>query len=99
MFNRLEMTTIAQNGFGQQNPLADRYEASAAFESALLWGKLHALGHRLAGKPHSLRHLPAVGATPAPPPAGAGGGGNGPPAPNLGLGGGGEGMPSRISTV
>jgi hypothetical protein len=32
MFNTLEMTTIAHNGFGQHNPLADRYEASAAFE-------------------------------------------------------------------
>ncbi len=69
MFNSLEMTTIAQNGFGQHNPLADRYEASAAFESALLWGKLHALGHRLAGKPSSLRHLPAVDATTARRPA------------------------------
>ena len=60
MFNSLEMTTIAQNGFGQHNPLADRYEASAAFESALLWGKLHALGHRLLGKASSLRQLPQV---------------------------------------
>ena len=65
MFNSLEMTTIAQNGFGQHNPLADRYEASAAFDKALLRGKWHALGHRLAGKPSSLRHLPKVDATTA----------------------------------
>lgn len=60
MFNTLEMTNIAHNSFGQHNPLADRYQASAAFENALLWGKLHTLGHRLLGKASSLRQLPRV---------------------------------------
>ena len=36
MFNTLEMTTIAQNGYRQHNPLADRYEASAAFDKAYI---------------------------------------------------------------
>lgn len=63
MFNTLEMTTIAHNGFGQHNPLADRYEASAAFESALRRGKTRALRQRLLGRAGSLRHLPRVDAT------------------------------------
>ena len=69
MFNSLEMTTIAQNGFGQRNPLADRYEASASFERALRQGKWHALGHRLLGKASSLRPLPQQDATTARRPA------------------------------
>lgn len=63
MFNTLEMTGIAQNGFGQHNPLADRYEASAAFESALRRGKWRALRQRLLGQAGGLRHLPSVDAT------------------------------------
>ena len=69
MFNSLEMTTIAQNGFGQHNPLADRYEASAAFESALRRGKVRALRQRLLGRTGGLRHLPQVDATTARRPA------------------------------
>ena len=69
MFNTLEMTTIAQNGYRQHNPLADRYEASAAFDKALLWGKLHTLGHRLLGKASGLRQLPRVDTTAARHPA------------------------------
>ena len=65
MFNSLEMTTIAQNGFGQHNPLADRYEASAAFERALRRGKGRALRQKLLGRAGGLRHLPRVEATTA----------------------------------
>lgn len=69
MFNTLEMTGIAQNGFGQHNPLADRYEASAAFESALRRGKWRALRQRLLGQAGGLRHLPSVDAATARRPA------------------------------
>ena len=63
MFNTLEMTGITRNGFGQHNPLADRYEASAAFESALRRGKARALRQKLLGRAGGLRHLPRVDAT------------------------------------
>ena len=69
MFNTLEMTNIAHNGFGRHNPLADRYEASAAFESALRRGKTRALRQRLLGRTGGLRHLPTVDATTARRPA------------------------------
>ena len=58
MFNTLEMTTIAHNGFGQHNPLTDRYEASAAFEKALRRGKWQGLQQRMLGRSSGLRHLP-----------------------------------------
>ena len=60
MFNTLEMTTIAHNGFGQHNPLADRYEASAAFERALRRGKGRALRQKLLGRGSRLRRLPSA---------------------------------------
>ena len=69
MFNTLEMTTIAHNGFGQHNPLADRYQAGAAFESALRRGKARALRQRLLGRASGLRHLPPADATTARRPA------------------------------
>ena len=69
MFNTLEMTNIAHNGFGRHNPLADRYQASAAFESALRRGKARALRQRLLGRAGGLRHLPPADATTARRPA------------------------------
>ena len=69
MFNTLEMTAITHNGFGQHNPLADRYEASAAFERALRRGKGRALRQKLLGRERGLRHLPKGGATTARRPA------------------------------
>ncbi len=69
MFNTLEMTSIAHNGFGRQNPLADRYQASAEFESALRRGQVRAWGRKLLGRSNSLRHLPPVDATTARRPA------------------------------
>jgi hypothetical protein len=69
MFNTLEMAGITRNGFGQHNPLADRYEASAAFESALRRGKARALRQKLLGRAGGLRHLPRVDATTARRPA------------------------------
>jgi len=69
MFNTLEMTAITHNGFGQHNPLADRYEASAAFERALRRGKGWALRQKLLGRERGLRRLPKGGATTARRPA------------------------------
>jgi hypothetical protein len=69
MFNTLEMTAITHNGFGQHNPLADRYEASAAFERALRRGKGRALRQKLLGRERGLRRLPKGGATTARRPA------------------------------
>ncbi len=69
MFNTLEMSAITHNGFGQHNPLADRYEASAAFERALRRGQGRALRQRLLGRESHLRHLPAADANTARRPA------------------------------
>jgi hypothetical protein len=57
MFNSMEMASVSQYGFGNQNPLESHRRAGLLFERALRQGKARRLWARLTGKKNSLEDL------------------------------------------
>jgi hypothetical protein len=57
MFNTMEMASISQYGFGNQNPLEAQRRAGLFFERALRQAKARSLWARLTGKQNSLGDL------------------------------------------
>jgi hypothetical protein len=57
MFNTMEMASVSQYGFGNQNPLELHRRAGLLFERALRQGKARRLWTRLTGQQNSLGDL------------------------------------------